>query len=103
LDQEEEKIKKELLVKEFEQYWLTRSDCDWEKRSLLDREFCKKFSNNEIYLNHFNEPLERILNALYSVKFRQKVNQYKDGIKRTSKKGQLIISIASVEWVERQQ
>jgi hypothetical protein len=153
LDQEEEKIRKELLVKDFEQYWLTRTDCDWKKRSLLDREFCKKFSNNEIYLHGFNEPLEHILNALYSVKFRkmigykfksfislahnileyrkqftrvflwglavyklkeeilnsdktdkfrQKINRYKDGIKRTSKK-QVIISIASVEWVERQQ
>jgi hypothetical protein len=36
---------------------------------LLDSEFCKKFSNNEIYLDGFNEPLERILYALYSVKF----------------------------------
>ncbi|WP_069471565.1 DUF6035 family protein [Candidatus Marithrix sp. Canyon 246] len=73
LDQEEEKIRKELLVKDFEQYWLTRTDCGWEKRSLLDSEFCKKFSNNEIYLDHFNEPLEHILNALYSVKFRKMI------------------------------
>jgi competence CoiA-like predicted nuclease len=69
LDQEEEKIRQELLVKDFEQFWLTRTDCDWEKRLLLESEFCNKFSNNEIYLDGFNEPLERILDALYSVKF----------------------------------
>ncbi len=68
--QEEKKIKQELLVKDFEQFWLlTRTDCDWEKRSLLYSEFCNKFSNNEIYLDGFYEPLERILDALYSVKF----------------------------------